>query len=107
MPPQCRLGDMSQAAVDAHGCPICPHPSATGPAIQGSPTVYVNGMPAVRVGDQGIHAVCCGPNTWSAQRGSTTVFINGKAAHRVGDMDRHCGGVGQMIMGSPTVITGG
>ncbi len=107
MPPQCRLGDCSQAPVDAHGCPACPHPSPTGPAIMGSPTVFVNGMPAVRKDDIGVHAVCCGPNMWTAKMGSSSVKINGKPAHRVGDMDQHCGGVGQMIMGSPNVIVGG
>jgi uncharacterized Zn-binding protein involved in type VI secretion len=97
---------LSQVPVDAHGCPACPHP-AIGPAIAGSPNVNVNSLPAVRVGDNGIHAACCGPNTWTAQQGSGTVFINGQPAHRVGDMDEHCGGVGQMINGSPNVVVGG
>ena len=67
----------------------------------------VNNMPAMRVGDKGIHAACCGPNKWAATMGSGTVFINNKAAHRLGDHDKHCGGVGQMIEGSNDVITGG
>ena len=104
--PQARLGDKSNVPADAHGCPACPHP-AIGPAIEGSPDVNVNSRPAVRVGDHGIHAACCGPNMWEAQTGSMTVFINGKQAHRLGDMDRHCGGIGQMIEGSPNVIVGG
>ena len=58
-------------------------------------------------GDNGIHAVCCGPNTWNAVKGSGTVMINGKPAHRMGDTDQHCGGVGQMIEGSADVIIGG
>ncbi len=41
-------------------------------------------MPALRVTDTGIHAACCGPNTWTAQAGSSTVFINGKPAARNG-----------------------
>lgn len=106
MPPQCRLGDKSNVPADAHGCPACPHP-AVGPAIVGSPNCNVNSMPALRVGDTGVHAACCGPNTWEAKVGSGTVFINNKAAHRLGDMDKHCGGVGQMIEGSPNVLTGG
>lgn len=107
MPGQCRLGDKSMVPVDAHGCPACPHPSPTGPAIIGSKDVMVNKRPAVRVDDTGIHMACCGPNIWTAQRGSTTVFINNKAAHRMGDQDRHCGGMGQMIEGSVNVMTGG
>lgn len=106
MPPQARLGDRSQVPADAHGCPACPHP-CVGPAIQGSPNVNVNGKPAIRVSDPGIHTACCGPNTWKASAGSGTVMINNLAAHRLGDQVTHCGGVGQTIEGSPNVITGG
>jgi uncharacterized Zn-binding protein involved in type VI secretion len=69
--------------------------------------VNVNSLPALRVGDNGVHMACCGPNTWTAQAGSSTVFINNKAAHRQGDADKHCGGMGKLIMGSPNVIVGG
>ena len=106
MPGQGRLGDKSQAQVDAHGCPACPHP-ANGPAVQGSPDVMVNNRPAVRVGDMGIHMACCGPNTWTATKGSATVLINNKPAHRMGDADQHCGGPGTLIEGSTDVIVGG
>jgi uncharacterized Zn-binding protein involved in type VI secretion len=106
MPGQGRLGDKSQAPIDFHGCPLCPH-SVTGPAVQGSPDVMVNFRPAVRVGDMGIHASCCGPNTWTATMGSATVMINFRPAHRMGDMDQHCGGVGKLIEGSADVIVGG
>ena len=91
--------------MDIHGCPACPHP-AIGPAIQGSPNVNVNKRPALRVDDSGIHAACCGANTWTATKGSETVFINGKVAHRMGDQNRHCGGMGQLVEGSPNVIVG-
>lgn len=105
MPPQGRLGDLAQIPADAHGCPACPHP-AVGPAIAGSTNVLTNGMPSLRVGDPGIHAACCGPNTWSAKTGSATVLINGRKAHRLSDMTKHCGGMGQLIIGSPNVIVG-
>jgi uncharacterized Zn-binding protein involved in type VI secretion len=105
MPGQARLGDKSQVPADAHGCPACPHP-AVGPAIIGSPDVNCNGRPALRVGDKGVHAACCGPNMWTATKGSSTVFINNMAAHRLGDDDQHCGGKGQMIEGSTNVIVG-
>ncbi len=84
MPGQGRLGDKANISADSHGCPGCPHPG-TGPAIAGSPDVFVNGRPALRVDDVGIHAICCGPNMWTAKAGSSTVFINGKAAHRMQD----------------------
>jgi uncharacterized Zn-binding protein involved in type VI secretion len=106
MPPQARIGDKSSVPVDVHGCPGCPH-SCIGPAIAGSPNVNVNGKPAVRVGDPGLHAACCGPGTWTAAAGSGTVMINSIPAHRLGDQDTHCGGVGQMIQGSDNVISGG
>jgi uncharacterized Zn-binding protein involved in type VI secretion len=73
----------------------------------GSPNVLTNTRPSLRVDDTGIHAACCGPNTWTAQKGSGTVFINNKAAHRLGDADRHCGGMGQLIEGSDNVMVGG
>jgi len=105
MPSMGRLGDKSNAPADAHGCPGCPHP-VTGPAVMGSPDVLVNGRPALRVTDVGIHAACCGPNMWTAVMGSGTVLVNGLAAHRMGDQDAHCGGVGQLIEGSPDVLAG-
>ena len=106
MPPQTRLGDMSQIPACAHGCIICPH-TAVGPAVNGSPDVFTNNRPSIRVGDPGVHAVCCNSNTWTADQGSATVFINSKAAHRQGDADKHCGGMGKMITGSNNVIVGG
>ncbi len=106
MPPQGRLGDKAKAQADVHGCVACPH-MVVGPAVQGSPDVIVNSRPALRLGDAGIHAPCCGANTWSAQSGSSTVFINGKPAHRKGDATKHCGGVGKLTEGSPDVIVGG
>ena len=106
MPPQGRLGDKSQAPVDAHDCLGCPH-SVIGPAITGSPNVMVNFRPALRVGDKGIHAPCCGPNMWTAVKGSATVMINNQPAHRMGDTDQHCGGIGFLVEGSPDVISGG
>ena len=105
MPGQSRLGDQSQVPSDGHGCPGCAH-ACVGPATSGSGNVNVNGKAAVRVGDNGVHAGCCGPNTWVATAGSGTVFINGKAAHRLGDADAHCGGNGKMIEGSGDVIVG-
>jgi len=106
MPEAGRLADKSKIESDMHGCPLCPH-TAVGPAIIGSPDVHINSMPALRVGDVGIHAVCCGPNMWTAAKGSATVMINTRPAHRKGDEDAHCGGVGQLIEGSPDVIIGG
>lgn len=106
MPPQARLGDKAFVPADGHGCPGCPHP-CIGPAIQGSANVLTNSRPSIRVGDPGVHAACCGPNTWNAKVGSGSVLINNKPAHRLGDTTKHCGGMGSTIEGSPNVITGG
>lgn len=106
MPEQSRVSDTANVPADAHGCPACPH-NCTGPTIAGSPDVFVNSLPAHRLGDPGIHAACCGPNTWNSSAGSGTVFINGKAAVRNGDATTHCGGSGNMTAGSPNVNTGG
>lgn len=92
--------------VDVHGKNCCPH-ACTGPAVSGSSDVFVNNQPALRVTDTGVHAACCGPNTWIAMEGSGTVMINNLAAHRLGDMDMHCGGPGAMVEGSPDVFVGG
>jgi uncharacterized Zn-binding protein involved in type VI secretion len=105
VPEASRLGDKAQNQLDAHGCPACPHPTI-GPAIAGSPNVLTNSRPAIRLNDPGIHAACCGTNTWKALRGSATVFINNKAAVRKGDATQHCGGIGKMVEGSPNVIIG-
>lgn len=105
MPPQARLGDRSLIPADVHGCPACPH-VASGPAVAGSANVLVNGRPAIRVNDPGIHAACCGSNIWNAKTGSRSVLINGRSAHREQDSTIHCGGIGKTIEGSPNVLVG-
>jgi len=105
MPAQSRISDTCQG-ICVHGCPAEPH-AVTGTAVSGSPDVLVNGIPAFRLADKGIHAACCGPNTWESAMGSSSVMINGKPAIRTGDMTRHCGGVGNMTSGSTDVMTGG
>lgn len=106
MPAACRVGDDAVCPADAHGCTSCPH-SVRGPAVAGSTDVMINDMPALRLGDPGIHAACCGPNTWKAAQGSPNVLINGKAAVRMGDQTQHCGGVGQTAAGSSNVLING
>ncbi|MCA9516225.1 MAG: hypothetical protein KC635_14880 [Myxococcales bacterium] len=105
MPEQGRVSDNAHCGADAHGCPACPH-AVTGPGVSGSPNVFVNALPALRVGDPGIHAACCGPNTWEAVEGAPSVFMNGKKAHRKGDGTKHCGGDGELVVGSPNVFVG-
>lgn len=65
MYPQTRLGDWVQS--------YCNTPS--GPFYTGSSTVFIDGLPAVRVGDQSLP----GP----ALDGSPTIFIDGLPAVRI------------------------
>jgi len=102
MPAAARLGDKAQVDADAHGCPACPH-AAVGPIVTGSPDVLINSKPAARQDDLGIHAVCCGPNTFTIQKGSPTVYVNGKPFARMNDQTKHCGASGPIIEGSPDV----
>lgn len=104
MPGQARLGDLAKG-TDAHGCKSCTH-TVIGPGVQGASDIIVNGLPAMRTGDSGIHMLCCGPNRWSAGNGSKTVLFNGKAAFRKGDPTNHCGGSGSQIQGSGNVVVG-
>lgn len=92
------VGCLGYCSADAHGCPACPHP-AYGPITSGSPNVMINGKPAVRQGDPGVHsqAVCCGPNTFTIAEGDPQVLINGKPAARIGGKTQHCGGVGSIV----------
>lgn len=105
MPELGRLGDNANIPADSHGNPCCPH-NATGPAVNGSPNVFINGKPALRVTDPGVHSSCCGSNQWKALAGSPTVKINDLLAHRKEDATEHCGGIGKLIEGSPDVIVG-
>lgn len=106
MPEASILGDKAQCTSDGHGCPGCKHP-VVGPAIAGSPTVYVNGKPLLRKGDPGLHASCCGPNTWVVKEGSGIVYANGLPVARKDDPTQHCGGLGHLITGSSNVFVGG
>lgn len=103
MKPAVRLSDLSLVLGDAHACPICPH-VCVGPIINASNNVFINGLGACRKDDPGIHAVCCGPNTYTAAQGSDNVMVNGKPLVRLGDKTSHCGGDGKTITGSPNVF---
>lgn len=91
-----RVGGISQADADAHGCPACAHP-VKGPIISGSPTIYINGKPAARVGDKGVHAACCGPNTFEIIGGDSQVLIDGRPAAIIGSSVQHCGTLGKIV----------
>jgi uncharacterized Zn-binding protein involved in type VI secretion len=106
MPGVCRLGDRAKAPVDVHGCPACPHPNVIGPSISASSNVFVNGAPALRIDDLGMHSTCCGSNMWKVLSASSQVFVNGSQVVRQGDPTMHCGGMGKMVDASANVSDG-
>lgn len=75
---------------------------------EGSPNVFVNGIPWSRQGDLNtVHLLPgnpCPPHAAPIAIGSTTVFINSKGAGRVGDVIAGCTSV---AAGSPNVFCGG
>ena len=100
--PAVRLSDTALVPADSHACTMCPH-TCIGPIIDASNDVFINSLGAAREGDPGIHAVCCGPNTFKCAEGSPNVFVNGKPLVRKGDKTEHCGGDGSITSGSPNV----
>jgi uncharacterized Zn-binding protein involved in type VI secretion len=90
------LSDKAFCPADAHGSPKDPLP-VVGPIVSGSSTVAINGRPAARSGDVGVHAACSGPNVFEIIGGDSEVLIDGRPAARFGDPTRHCGGWGQII----------
>ena len=96
MPAVTRKGDMCTGHGD-----FPPRPST-----QGSPNVFVNGIPAHREGDSwAVHCnsqpVCHGG---VLAKGSSTVFVNGKQLGRIGD-PVSCGS--SVATGSGNVYAGG
>jgi len=81
---------------DAHGCPACPHP-CVGVCSTYSSTVMVRGYPAIRKGDSGMHAACCGPNTFEIIDGDSSVLVDGKPSARIGSQTKHCGSMGIIL----------
>lgn len=93
--PVTRLGDLASS----HEC----FPTIRN--IQGSPNVFVNGLPVVRLGDPYEPHSCPDHGIHQGQivSGSSTVFVNGLPIARIGD-PLNCGS--RVIMGSPTVFSG-
>jgi uncharacterized Zn-binding protein involved in type VI secretion len=74
---------------------------------EGSPNVFVNGIPWSRQGDVNTPHLLpgepCPTHTAPIAGGSTTVFVNGRGAGRVGDAISGCTSV---AAGSPDVFCG-
>lgn len=94
MPAVCRMGDV----CTGHGC----YPSR--PNVQGSPSVYANGIAVHRQSDAWAAHCCVTCHASVLAAGSSTVFCNGLQTGRVGDPVA-CGS--HVAMGSPNVFVGG
>jgi hypothetical protein len=96
MPAACRIGDL-----DVTHC-------STPARAEGSPNVYVNGIPWSRQGDNNtshlLPGAPCPSHTAAITSGSSTVKVNGRGAGRIGDALSGCTAVAQ---GSPNVFAGG
>ena len=68
--------------------------------------MFINGSPALRVDDIGMHATCCGTNMWKIVQASAQVFVNSSQVVRQGDPTLHCGGIGKMVEASANVSDG-
>jgi len=97
-----RSGDavLSQSGVGKY----CNGPMMTTTGT-GSPTVFINGQPAVRLGDLvGPHPFHgCGPDISPLTTSSSTVLIDGLGAGRIGDIYT---ADNIIIVGSPNVFIG-
>lgn len=96
------MGNPAARVLDWHSCPELTGqvPHVGGPILAGCWTVFIDGRPAARRGDE---LFCQGP-TDLIDSGSGTVWIQRLKAARVGDRTAH---KGEIITGSPTVFIGG
>jgi uncharacterized Zn-binding protein involved in type VI secretion len=87
---------------DHHKCPIVEglKPHVGGPILEGSPNVFIGGLPAARVGDR----LGCIGATDTISDGEPTVRVNGRPAARQGDETAHggviIGGCGNVRIGT-------
>jgi len=97
-------------SCDKKICCVPPH-TVQGPAVVGAKKTFINGFPALRLRDKGVHdkSTCCGPNQWIALKcvSSRKVFIEGSEAFCVGDISLHDGKhQGNLMKGSENVTVG-
>jgi uncharacterized Zn-binding protein involved in type VI secretion len=92
------VGSVAKAPSVAFGALGCPH-AVVGPITTGSPTVYIGGKPAARVGDVGVAAADCGPNSFKIIDGDSSVMIDGRPAAKIGSQTDHYGGLGSIVGG--------
>ena len=98
------IGSMALCPSDAHGCIACAH-TVTGPVITGNGNVLIDGMPVACEGDRGVHAGCCGGNSFVITGGDPEVLINGKKVAKIGSSTQHCGGNGHIVSTGSGVST--
>ena len=93
------MGKPAARITDMHICPkVNPGgaPHVGGPVVAGSPDVFINELPAARVGDP---LICVGPPD-KIKKGSGSVEVNGKPLAYLGSGTNH---KGKVIVGSMNV----
>lgn len=103
MPKATKIDDRTVGICDV-GLPCCPH-QRSGTNATSSPTVFINGKAAHRVGDTG-PTNCPHAGEFVSTEGSPTVFVNGIPITRIGDetICEKCGEKGNHSTGSETVF---
>lgn len=102
-----RIDDTTSGICDLGLEDCCPH-SRTGINEEGSPDVFIEKIPAHRLGDGG--GIICPHNGYFISTGaSATVFANGRGITRIGDVTTCivCGVPGNHASGCSTVFVGG
>jgi len=95
------MGRPAARVGDNHACPVIQglKPHTGGAILEGSPDVFICGMPAARLGDK----LSCNGAPDTIAEGEPTVFINGRPAARMGDLTAHGGVISE---GCSTVLIG-
>ena len=85
------------------GCNVCPHPW-TGTITGGSSNLFINGIPAARMGDKG--SIICPHGGSFTITGSSGDVANGPKFARMTDevTCTKCGAKGKIMSGSPNVM---
>jgi hypothetical protein len=104
-----KLSDIAVGPRHNHGrCPRCKH-TVVGPPITGASQTFIDRCRAVRIGDHGVHALCCGLNHWIALQNLVDhqVNVEGSPIFCTGDITLHCFiSLGMQVRGSKDVRVG-
>jgi len=100
-----RITDGTSGICDL-GLDCCPH-GRSGTNSEGSPDVFINSLPAHRLGDGG-PTHCPHGGFFQSVSASQSVFVNGRGLTRINDATvcTSCGCGGSHVTGSENVLAG-